>query len=299
MLSICIPVYQFLIEDLVTSLKEQAQKISDEIEILVVDDCSDSSFQEQNRLVCEKFNIIYEELPINFGRSKIRNYFLRKATHDFLLFIDCDMKTVNNQFLANYIQTIEKENKQLVVCGGLAYEEKKPSDQYLLRWKYGHFREVRSVSERLKNPNHSFMSSNFLISKSLLTALKFDESLTQYGHEDTLLGIELSNQGIEIQHIDNTLYHLGIETNEIFLEKTVKGIENLHQLSIRFSDNSSFIQNIELLKYYQLIQKYNLTFLVKIGFSLIEKTLYRNLTKGSNNLRFFDMYKLGKIINVK
>lgn len=299
MLSICIPVYQFLIEDLVTSLKDQAQKISDEIEILVVDDCSDSSFQEQNRLVCEKFNIIYEELPINFGRSKIRNYFLRKATHEFLLFIDCDMKTVNNQFLANYLHAIEKENKQLVICGGLAYEEKKPLPMYELRWKYGHHREVRSVSERLKNPNHSFMSSNFLISKSLLTALKFDESLTQYGHEDTLLGIELSNQGIEIQHIDNTLYHLGIESNEIFLEKTVKGIENLHKLSVRFSDNSSFIQNIQLLKYYHFLKKYKLTFLVKLGFLLTEKILYRNLTKGNKSLRFFDLYKLGKMINVK
>ena len=128
--------------------------------------------------------------------------------------------------------------------------------------------------------------------------MKFDESLTQYGHEDTLLGIELSNQGIQIKHIDNPLYHLGIESNEIFLEKTVKGIENLYKLSIRFSSNSSFIQNIQLLKYYHFLKKYKLTFLVKIGFLLIKKTLYRNLTKGNKNLRFFDLYKLGKMVQL-
>ena len=57
-----------------------------------------------------------------------------------------------------------------------------------------------------------------LIPKKIFLAIKFDESITKYGHEDTLLGIMLEKEKKEIFHINNPLYHNGIENNIIFLQ---------------------------------------------------------------------------------
>lgn len=298
MLSICIPVYNFKVIELVKSLEKQAQLLSVSVEILVIDDGSSHEFCLQNKVINTLSLVKYIELNQNIGRSKIRNLFIQKSQYPFLLFIDCDMKMVDDQFLQRYVSFCTSTT-QVVVCGGLAYEQQKPSTEYELRWKYGHYREVRNVEERLQNPNHSFMSSNFLVSKNIFQKLKFDESLTEYGHEDTLFGLELTNHNIQIIHIQNPLYHLGIETNEVFLRKTEKGIKNLYKLYLRFCDQPIFIQSIQLLKYYNILKKYKLVFLIKLCFYFFSKILYRNLTKGSKSLFLFDLYKLGVLVSLK
>ncbi|MCP4520302.1 MAG: glycosyltransferase family 2 protein [Cytophagales bacterium] len=297
MLSICIPIYNFDVSDLVNSLQKQAKLLKILVEVLLIDDCSQQEYQEKNKELNKLPFVKYEQVSKNLGRSKIRNLFVEKAQFPFLLFIDCDMKVVDNRFLERYSSFCIQENKEIVVCGGLAYEQKEPNDEYLLRWKYGHNREVRELAIRQENPNQSFMSSNFLISKSLFLKLQFDETLTQYGHEDTLFGLELNKHNIQIIQIDNPLYHLGIETNEIFVAKTEKGVENLYKLYLRFQDDSDFINHIQLLKVYHKIKI--LQFPLKLAFSLIQKALYHNLTKGSKNLRCFDIYKLGMLLKAK
>mgnify|MGYP000465830659 CR=1 FL=1 len=66
-----------------------------------------------------------------------------------------------------------------------------------------------------------------LISKSLFQQLKFNESISEYGHEDTLFGIELQTKNIPINHILNPVVHLGLENEAIFLNKQEKAIQNL------------------------------------------------------------------------
>ena len=51
------------------------------------------------------------------------------AKYDYLIFIDCDAKLVNNSFIKNYIDCIEK--KKSVACGGLLYEKAKPQNHKL------------------------------------------------------------------------------------------------------------------------------------------------------------------------
>ncbi len=299
MLSICIPTYNYDIIELVNSLQKQAESLTKQpIEILVIDDCSNDNFQTKNRGVQDLYLVHYEELSQNIGRSKIRNLFIQKSQYPFLLFIDCDMKMVDDQFLERYISFCTSST-EIIVCGGLAYEVNKPDTTYELRWKYGHYREVRNVKERLKNPNYSFMTSNFLIAKSIFQKLQFNESITEYGHEDTLFGLELANQGIQITHIHNPLYHLGIETNEVFLEKTEQGIKNLNKLYQHFQHQPDFVQQIALLKAYHKLKSFHIHFFFKIAFLLFEKILYRNLTKGSKSLLLFDLYKLGILLKVK
>ena len=48
----------------------------------------------------------------------------------------------------------------------------------------------------------------------------FDETITHYGHEDTLFGLVLKKEGIKILHIDNPLMNCGLDTNLDVLLKT-------------------------------------------------------------------------------
>lgn len=86
-------------------------------------------------------------------------------------------------------------------------------------FQYGHKREEKSAQTRNKTPYQAFTSFNMLIPKKVFLAIKFDESITKYGHEDTLFGIMLEKEKKEILHINNPLYHKGIENNIIFYKR--------------------------------------------------------------------------------
>ena len=74
-----------------------------------------------------------------------------------------------------------------------------------------------------------------------MSRIRFNEELKQYGHEDTLLGYQLKKAGIEVLHIDNGLYHEGLESNREFLVKTKLGIENLSKLYDKVTDKGSIL----------------------------------------------------------
>ena len=100
-LSICIPIYNTDIRPLATELHRQIQAYSSEVELLFLDDASDVFFKEINRSVgafCD-----YQELPMNIGRSKIRNAFLPFVKGKYILFIDGDSKIIHPDFIQRYV----------------------------------------------------------------------------------------------------------------------------------------------------------------------------------------------------
>ncbi len=58
----------------------------------------------------------------------------------------------------------------------------------------------------------------------------FDESITQYGYEDTLFGLRLKERGLTIKHTDTPCLHTGIDTSEQFLRKTQTALSTLRSL---------------------------------------------------------------------
>jgi hypothetical protein len=103
-LSICIPIYNTDIRPLATELHRQIQAYSSEVELLFLDDASDVFFKELNRSVGGFSD--YQELPVNIGRSKIRNAFLPfvKGTH--LLFLDGD-SIVHSEIPSVHMRSID------------------------------------------------------------------------------------------------------------------------------------------------------------------------------------------------
>lgn len=290
MISVCIPVYNFDINPLVDALIEEILAHSLAVEIVLIDDCSQERFKQKNK--AEHNNIKYIQLTENIGRSKIRNLFLKYVTNDYLLFLDCDSYVISKDFLRSYI--VHLQNGGSVICGGRVYPENRPNRSRLLRWKYGVKKESKTAVERRVNPNKSFMTNNFLIKKSVLLDIQFDEQLTQYGHEDTLFGLELKKAGITITHIENPILNGDIETNEVFLEKSEKALDNLILLCATSQHTDDLTKEVSI-----LVAAKKLKFikpLVRLHHLLFGGIIKSLLKTGLAGVMCFDLYKLGYLL---
>ncbi|MFT4762048.1 MAG: hypothetical protein ACI9LN_004031 [Saprospiraceae bacterium] len=304
MLSICIPIYNFDMLILVKNLYQQCVVTQIDFEIVCFDDDSKEDFKKLNSSIQYFEFVSYVELPKNLGRSKIRNELGKAANYPYLIFMDCDSATVDSNYIENYVLTLEKLNNQklrkevklklplienTLLYGGRVYQKNPPADPHLFfHWKYGSQREQMPPNIRQKKEHHAFMTNNFLIPKKLFLDIQFDESLTQYGHEDTLFGLELKQRNSPILHLENPLVHIGLETTEVFLMKTKMAIQNLHFLS----QKNDLIES-KLLNTFKKIQRFKLNWLLKLLYSLFEKRMVANFHSKNPSMRLFDLYKLG------
>lgn len=296
MLSICIPIYNQNITQLVNDLHSQAESLNTDYEILLIDDCSTAlELKETNRKLASLSHTIYKELQKNIGRSAIRNLLAKEAKFSHILFIDCDAEVCSDTFLKTYLPECKPN---IVCCGGCAYSKNPPSQEKYLRWYIGTKREDRPVSDRAKSAAAQFTAFNLLIDKSLILACPFDERITQYGHEDTLLGIELQKLNADFSHIDNPLIHAGIDDTAIFLEKTDLAIKSLVTIQKLF-ENDSFTNAVRILRTYDKLNSYKLIPILNFLLPKGKDFFVRNLKGQNPKLLYFDLYKLCCLLKYK
>ena len=276
MLSILIPIYNIAIGQLVADLSSQAQTANIPFEIICLDDASDKSIQLSNQSIQSHPSVFYEILASNVGRSRIRNILARKAQFPNLLFLDCDAKIIRPDFVQKYLYHIHTSQ---VIVGGRMYPQK-PNDQLKhLHWKFGSLREQGNES--------AFQSNNFLIPKSLMSRFPFDETITTYGHEDTLLGHELNQHRITITYINNPVLHNDLIAVEDFLDKQQDALLNLIQVRDRFPDISTrFTRTMKDLDFWyvsNLLRPYS---------RRLKAFCHKQLLGGSTFLPFLDLFKI-------
>jgi len=288
MLSILIPVYNYNAFPLVLELHKQCTDCGINFEIIGIDDGSDL-YKSENNPIQLFSNCIFEELPQNIGRSKIRNLLASKAKFDWLLFMDCDTFPCNSDFITNYVNQIFSSKKS-IFFGGIRYKTEKPESEKLLRWEFGLKREAINLASRKKNPYKSAFISNFLIKKTVFETILFDEKITKYGYEDFAFIHTLKNKNIEIQHIENLSYHLNLETSALFLSKTKTALEMLLYIS-KTIEPAHFESKIT--KTYTAISYLKLQFLISKIFQELRLKLENNLTSKKPSLLVFDFYKIG------
>lgn len=290
MLSILIPIYNCDVNILVKNLDVLGNNLDIPFEIVLLDDGSTEEYKRKHQRLNQIPSVRYDELPENIGRAEIRNRLATMAKYPYLLFMDADSEVMYNDYLSNFMKVAKGK---LVIFGGRIYSMIPPKDKRkYLRWKYGVHRESTKADERRKNPHRSFMTSNFLITKSIFDKIRFDKHIRTYGHEDTLFGFELKKAGIPIRHIDNPLVHIGLENSRVFLDKTREGIKNLLKIAERMDNPEEFIHEVKLLeKYHSIKGTWKENFLIRLLTSnrrRIEKHLI-----GKHPLLFiFDLYKL-------
>jgi len=246
-------------------------------EILIEDDASPNQTVcvENHSLVSEP-EVVYYQNHVNKGRSKVRNHLAAAAHYPYLLFIDGDAAMKNSDYISQYVQYVrlhQNSDQPFVVSGGVAYRDMIPDPAYRLRWKYGVAREQRTAAIRNMNPYRSFTPFNLLLSKSVFDKVSFDEWFTTYGFEDVLFGEELRQKKIPVTHIDNEMYHDGLDSNEDFLRKTESAVGNLASLYKSSKVPEGFASESKLLKSYLRCKQFRVAGLVGLFLSVFKKPL--------------------------
>lgn len=288
MLSILIPIYNYNAFPLVKELHEQCVESKIKFEIICVDDASQEHNSNNNSIVFLS-NCTYIELPKNIGRSAIRNLLASQSKLDWLLFLDCDTFPESANFVSNYRDHIKSATKK-AFFGGLLYAKEKPADGKLLRWTFGKNKEAISITDRKNNPYATAFVSNFLIQKSVFETIFFDEKISTYGYEDFSFIATLKDRNIAIQHIENPVFHLNLETSELFLSKTKTAMETLSSIS---NCNSKITTESKITQLYKALSLLKLDSLVSKLFQRFQLKLEENLTSNKPSLFVFDIYKIG------
>lgn len=288
MLTVCIPVYNYDCRKLIIELDKQAAELEIPIEILLIDDGSEKEYNDLYLSIAAG-RIRLVTLPANRGRSAVRNLFEKEAAYDHLLFLDCDDKIIHSDFLRKYRDIIHSNDG--VLCGGIVYQGEEPEQRKMLHWKYEKKNEQLLHSRRKSNPYQAFISNNFLIRKEDMVAVGFNETLRQYGHEDTLFGFDLFSKGIKITYIENPVLHADLNENSVFLKKTELAIENLVEI-LRIKSEKEFIQSVSLLKHFFRLQRVGvITLLVPFQDKIIGYC-FQKLLPGTSSLLYLKVYKL-------
>ncbi len=289
MLSILIPTYNYNVVPLVLELQKQCLECKITFEILVFDDFS-KHFFEENQQINSLDNCRFEVLEKNIGRSAIRNLLAKKARFNNLLFLDADTIPIHNDFIKSYITQINQDEK--VVYGGIKYQKEKTKKSQVLRWKYGHSREALSVEKRNLNPYISFLSLNFLIHKNIFKKVSFNESIPNLRHEDTLFSYNLMEQKIKIIHIENPVFHLGLDDFEVAIKK-----ENESILGLKYLIDHQLLPTdyVRLSKIAAKIKYLKINFVFILFYKITRFIFLKNLSSNNPSLFIFDLYRLGNL----
>lgn len=290
-LSICIPVYNSLIESFIIELVRQTKEVNEPVQVVVLDDHSDLEYAQINQSLATHCNYFY--LPENIGRSRIRNLFLEHTSGEYLLFIDGDSEVIDPLFIQKYLEFLQ-ENAPQVIVGASIYQAETPDKEHLLRWKYSRKRESKNAEQR-KKTRGGFKTNNFVIKRVIFNEIQFNDELEGYGHEDTLFGLDLAKKNIPIDHLENPVLNRHLDSNQVFLVKTQNAIKNLYRIYLNL-EYTTEIQHIKLLKTVGFLKKYRLLNLIRFLFGLTEPICFFMLKNGFVHLKLFDFYKLGLFV---
>lgn len=291
MLSILIPTYNYDCTRLVRDLQQQARRIGKDYEIIVADDASPIAiYKEKNREINALPHCRLIELSDNVGRARIRNLLADEAQGQWLLFMDADAAVISDSFIPRYLAHTEAD----VICGGLCHADTPPSPEASLRYMYEKRADKhRAARYRERAPYEHFTPFNFMIRRSVFQSIRFDDTITEYGHEDTLFGIALHERNVSIHHIDNPLLHTGLESNDRFIEKTRAALRNLTTMETAMQGHSP------LLTAYNLLHTMGIDRHIARWFTRREQSLTARLTGPRPSLRLFTAYKLGYYCSLK
>ena len=290
-LSICIPVYNFDVRELIFDLEKQIEKNGLNAEIILIDDASTEGFKKINKEISETVEH-FVFLEKNVGRSLIRNMFLYYTKSDYLLFLDCAGKIVSPNFLKNYFDFIELNPSTNVIYGGREVSPHPPELNKYLRWKFAYERENLAVEQRKEIPYLSFQTNNFIVKKSVLEKINFNPEFQNYGYEDLLFAMDLKAENVEINHIDNPIFNNDLEDNDVYIQKVEESVESLAKMLTNKKVKDK-IGEVKLVKAYEMFTTTSTKFWFQKLFYLRREKTKQKLLKGNVSLRYLDFYKLG------
>lgn len=286
MLSILIPTYNYNISELLKILYQQASAENIQFEILAKDDAS-TKYLEENLAAANQLSYTkHLRSKENIGRTATRQFLSEAAKYDWLLFLDADVIPKKETFIADYITEINTGYE--TIFGGFSYDESTPNYSELLRWKYGKKYEEIDAGIRNKKPYEIVISANFLIKKSVFLSINPLLDRKSYGLDNYFSAL-LKKEQIKVFHINNEVFHYGLETNAKYVEKAEQAADTIlwmyYDKQIRFHNN-------KLLKMHLSLKKLKLNYITSFFYSVFSKIFKKNLVGKNPNVKLLQLYKL-------
>ncbi|RRO16455.1 glycosyltransferase family 2 protein [Flavobacteriaceae bacterium 14752] len=283
MISILIPCYNYPTYDLVNILYKQCIDLKISFEILVSED-GGKKYLDENRKINSLNNCVYIENKNNLGRVLNKNLLLKQSKFNLKLLLDSDVIPSSENFIKIYLD-FSKEFKTFACFGGLSYNKTKSSKKSL-RFNYGIKRECKKASVRLKKPYKLFLTSNTLLKNCEQT---FEEKITNYGFEEVVFADKLKRKNIDVLHINNSVIHKNLETNEVFIKKIEEGLRTL--ISLEKQNIVSKGKN-QVSKVYHLASKLFLSKLLSWFFERLKNPILRILIYKGKPIWLLDIYRI-------
>lgn len=286
MLSVLIPIYNYNISNLVFEIHKQATIANIKFEIICFDDSS-LKYTYENKLTIDSLphtRIISSEK--NIGRIKSRQKLSNESNYNWLLFLDADVIPKSDNFIESYINKINSNYE--VIYGGFAYTNVKPNSDSILRWKYGKTFEEVSAKRRNLKPYQIIISANFFIKRNVFDKINLKINKKSYGLDNYFAAL-LKQNGINVCHIDNEVYHFGFEKSTIYLKKAKEAIRTLLWL---YNEEKMFEHNNKILSVFIILKQFKLNYFIMLFYKIFSSKIKKNLLDNKPNMFLFQLYKI-------
>jgi hypothetical protein len=286
MISILIPVYNYNSSNLVCEIHKQATNANIEFEIICFDDCSEKYIYE-NKISTDSLpntRIINSEK--NLGRIQARQILSDESVYEWLLFLDADILPKSDKFIEHYVNTTNSDYD--VVYGGFAYKKEPPNNDSILRWKYGKTFEEIDAEKRNINPYQVIISANSFIKKSVFKKVNSKIERKSYGLDNYFAAL-LKQNNISVLHINNEVYHFGLENSVVYLKKVEESIITLLWL---YNERKMVEHKNKLLSIFVNVKRFKLNYLMSFIYHIFNLKIKRNLLSKNPNMVLLQLYKI-------
>lgn len=291
MVSVLIPIYNYDVSDLVNEVHKQLINSRIPFEIFCLEDGSDEDFVNQNSRIKNLSDTTMLISESNHGRIKSRQILCEHAKYNWLLFLDADVMPISSVFISNYIYLID--SKYEAVFGGISYHKKKPEKSHILRWKYGILHEEVNAEKRKINKYKHIVSANMLIKKELFKLTNSKIEYDGYGLDNYFAAL-LMEQKIDIQHINNEVYHLGIEKSEVYLKKKECAVINLLKL---YEEHKIISNENNLFSLFAFLKSLKLHYIFSVFYKIFKSPMKNNLLGNHPSIALLQFYRITFMCN--
>lgn len=215
--SIIVPIYnvEHYLEKCVASLVNQTYE---NIEILLVDDCStDNSSQIAKKIAENDSRCYYIKREKNGGLSAARNTGIKNATGDYLAFVDSD-DWVSEDYVKHMIELAVKGSYDIVVCDYIMVIDK---DEKLAN-SLGHLNDASSINEKIAYIRNHACTKLFKMDFWKKENLMFPENIKR--GEDMAITIPLLTRTDKIGLLNEGLYYY-LQRNNSLSNNQIKKID--------------------------------------------------------------------------
>jgi hypothetical protein len=106
---------------------------------------------------------------------------------------------------------------------------------------------------------------------------------------DYYFGTLLKKNKSKVLHLDNQVYHLGIEKSVKYLRKKELAVITLHKL---YDEKKITKHSNDLLKYFLFCKSTGLNYLLSFWYKFFNSKMKRNLTGRNPSIKLLQLYKI-------